>query len=92
MAAAPISGVGLAASDCAWVACFNRSGIATTDASAVSLSTLMQLLVSGGMTTRIACGRMTSIIVCLFERPKAADASNCPRGIASMPARKISAV
>ena len=66
--------------------------MATTEASAVSFITLMQLLVSGGMTMRIACGRITSIIVCRLERPSAADASNCPCGMASIPARKISAV
>jgi hypothetical protein len=59
MAAATISGVGLAASACAWLACFSRSGMATTEASAVSFITLMAFEVSGGTTMRIACGRIT---------------------------------
>ena len=91
MAAATISGVGLAASACAWFACFNRSGIATTEASAVSLITLMELAVSGGMTMRIACGRITLRMVGQQCKPSARAASNWPVGIASMPARTISA-
>ena len=90
--AAVMSGVGFAASACAWVACFSRSGMATTEASAVSFTTLMQLLVSGGMTIFTACGRMMSVIICRQLRPSAMEASNWPRGMASMPARKISAV
>ena len=52
--AATINGVGFASSACAWVACLSRSGIATTDASAVSFMTLIELFVSGGITMRIA--------------------------------------
>ncbi len=63
MIAAPISGLGFAVSACAWVACFSRSGIATTEASAVSLMTLIELLVSGGITILTACGRITSTMV-----------------------------
>ncbi|MNR56537.1 hypothetical protein D3C85_1771300 [compost metagenome] len=53
----------MAASACAWVACFSKSGIATTEASAVSFITLMQLLVMGGITMRMACGKTTSRMV-----------------------------
>ena len=38
--APPIRGLGLAARACACVACFNRSGMATTEARAVSLMTI----------------------------------------------------
>jgi hypothetical protein len=90
--AAPISGVGLAASAWACVACFSRSGMATTEASAVSFNTLMQLLVNGGTTMRSACGSTTSRMRLKKPRPMASAASNWPLGMASMPARRISAV
>src|SRR5437899_11693326 len=92
MIAAPISGVGVAISACGWVACFKRSGIATTEESAVSLNTETQLLVSGGMTTRIACGRTTLRMAAQNGRPRAAAASNWPFGMFWMPARQTSAV
>ena len=91
MAAAPISGVGLAASAWAWVACFSKSGMATTEASAVSLNTLMALEVKGGTTRRTAWGRTMRLIQRGGAMPSARAASTWPQGTASMPARRISA-
>ena len=65
--------------------------MATTEASAVSFMTLMQLPVIGGTTIRIACGSTTSHHDQPVRSPSARAASNWPRGTASMPARKISA-
>ena len=65
--------------------------MATTEASAVSLRTLMQLLVSGGITILTACGTTTSRMVSKNPRPSAEAASTWPFGTASIPARKISA-
>ena len=65
--------------------------MATTEASAVSFMTLMQLPVIGGITIRTACGSTTMRIIGHQCRPSARAASNWPLGTASMPARKISA-
>ena len=65
--------------------------MATTEASAVSLRTLIEFEVIGGTTMRIACGSTTFAIKGSGLRPRARAASNWPRGTASMPALKISA-
>ena len=82
----------MAKSACASVACFSRSDSATTEASAVSLITETQFEAWGGMTMRIACGRITLRIVTQKPRPRAEAASNWPLGVASIPARTTSAV
>src|SRR4051812_39259486 len=78
----------------AWasVACFKRSGIATTEANDVSFRSETQLLVCGGIAMRMACGSTIFRSVRRKERPSADAASNCPFGTASMPERRTSAV
>ena len=51
----------------------------------------MKSLVTVGMTRRTVCGRITETIVCMWFMPREAAASYWPRGMDSMPARKISA-
>ena len=49
-------------------------------------------LVSGGMMTRIACGRTVRRMVIHHDMPRATDASVCPSGTEMIPARMISAM
>ena len=51
----------------------------------------LNALPSGGTMMRMACGSTTKRMVVVRPRPSARDASNCPRGMAEMPARMISA-
>ena len=50
-----------------------------------SLSSDMKSLFIGGITTRMACGRMTSRIACQRVMPSASAASHWVRGIAKSP-------
>jgi hypothetical protein len=47
---------------------------------------------TAGRTSRIACGRITSRMLCQGVSPIARAASRCPAGIAARPPRKISAM
>ena len=68
----------------------NSSWRPTKDTSAESLIIAMNSLPMAGITIRIACGRTIRRIVWRSVMPSAWAASIWPRGIAWMPARKIS--
>lgn len=59
-------------------------------ASAVSLTSEMKLLPSGGKAVRMACGRMARRRVCARVMPILAAASHWPRSMEPMAARRIS--
>src|SRR5438445_8039984 len=69
----------------------SRSNNATIETSEVSLNNEMKLLTRFGMTWRSACGSTISDVIFHQERPRAAAASPCPRGIAANPPRTFSA-
>src|ERR1700752_3760352 len=69
----------------------SKSNNATIDTSEVSLNSEMKLLTRFGMTWRSACGSTISDVVFHHDRPSAAEASPCPRGIAARPPRMFSA-
>ncbi len=73
---------------CPW---YSRSGTAIVETSEVFLSWMIDWFMNGGTIRRIACGRMTSRIMCQRRKPSARAASHCPSSIETMPPRKISA-
>ena len=75
---------------CSVEAWFSSSGTATTEASAVILVIEMVLLVSGGITSRTACGMITNSSVRPNGSPVERPASYWPRCTDTMPAQKIS--
>lgn len=58
---------------------------------AVIFVMLMTALPTGGMMTRIACGRITHLIIRIRDMPRLWAASVWPRSTDEMPARTISA-
>ncbi|MNI93461.1 hypothetical protein D3C73_1514200 [compost metagenome] len=73
--------------NCAWR---NSSGTWMVAASAVSLTSEIKLLPSGGRAVRMACGRMARRRVCARVMPMLAAASHWPRSMELMAARRIS--
>ena len=57
----------------------------------VSLKNPMNVLTSGGMTRRSACGSTMNPVFFQYDRPSASAASYCPFGSACSPPRITSA-
>ena len=64
--------------------------MATTLASVVNFTTSIVLLTRSGSTFLVACGTMMYAIVCSHDSPVDRAASDWPRAMLSIPARKIS--
>ncbi|MNP42913.1 hypothetical protein D3C76_1367060 [compost metagenome] len=72
---------------CAWR---NSSGTWMVAASAVSLTSEMKLLPSGGKAVRAACGRIARRMAWPRVMPMLAAASHWPRSMELIAARRIS--
>ena len=66
---------------------FVNSTTVTTEQTLVSLKSAIKSFVTGGMTIRIACGKMIRRTAMDLDMPSASAASIWPRGIACKPAR-----